>query len=88
MHKRVEREDFQDSIVWLYEATFKLNGTIDWNNCVYWANENPNVVEEKTANVPGVAVWCGLCSRGLIGIRRDCRESDLSANLGNHDSTS
>ena len=37
-------------------------------NCVYWANENLNIAEEKTTNRPGVAVWCGLSSRGLIGL--------------------
>ena len=34
---------------------------------MYWTNENPNIVEENTFNLPGVAVWCGLSSRGLIG---------------------
>ena len=67
LHKSEERENFQDSIVWSYEATFKVNGTINRHNCVYWANENPNNVEEKTVNLLGVAVWCSLSSRGLIG---------------------
>ena len=67
LHKCDERENFQDSIVWSDEATFKLNGTINRHNCVYWANENPNIIEEKTINLPGVAVWCGRSSRGLIG---------------------
>ena len=34
---------------------------------MYWANENPNIIEEKTINLPGVAVWCGRSSRGVIG---------------------
>ena len=34
LHKCDEREDFQDSIVWSDEATFKLNETIDRHNCV------------------------------------------------------
>ena len=34
---------------------------------MYWANENPNIVEEKTVNLPGVAIWCSLSSRRLIG---------------------
>ena len=32
-----------------------------------WANESPNIVEEKTINLPRVAVWRDLSSRGLIG---------------------
>ena len=67
-HKCDERKDFQDTIVWSDEATFKFNGTINWyNNCVYWSNEKPKIIEEKTVNLPGVAVWCDLSSRGLIG---------------------
>ena len=34
---------------------------------MYWGKENPNIVEEKIANLPWVAVWCGLSSRVLIG---------------------
>ncbi|KAJ4430139.1 hypothetical protein ANN_22349 [Periplaneta americana] len=62
-----EREDFQDLIVWSDEATFKLNGTINRHNCVYWTNENPHIFQEKGVNLPGVTVWCGLSSRGIIG---------------------
>ena len=32
-----------------------------------WANENTNIVQEKIVNLPGIAAWCGLSSRGLIG---------------------
>ena len=66
-HKCDEREDFQYSIVWSDEATFKLNGTINWHNCVYRANENPNMIEEKITNLPGVAGWCDHSYRGLTG---------------------
>ncbi|KAJ4429538.1 hypothetical protein ANN_21707 [Periplaneta americana] len=62
-----ETEDFQDLIVWSDEDTLKLNGTINRHNCVYWANENPHIFQEKTVNLPGVTVWCGLSSRGIIG---------------------
>ena len=33
---------------------------------MYWANESQNIVQEKTINLPGVAVWCGPSSGGLI----------------------
>lgn len=67
LHRCDQREHFQDSIVWSDEATFKLNGTINRHNCVYWADHNPNIFEEKSVNLPGVSVWCGLSSRGIIG---------------------
>ena len=63
----VTKGKISKTIVWLCEATFKVNGTINRHNCVYWANENPNIIDEKTVDLPGVAVWCGLSSRGLIG---------------------
>ncbi|KAJ4442797.1 hypothetical protein ANN_04390 [Periplaneta americana] len=34
---------------------------------VYWANENPHIFQEKTVNLPGVTVWCGLSSREITG---------------------
>nr|CAI5830231.1 unnamed protein product [Callosobruchus analis] len=55
------------SIIWSDEAQFKLNGTVNRHNCVYWCEENPHVTIEKAVNLPGVNVWCGLSSRGLIG---------------------
>ena len=62
-----EKEYFQDSIVQSDEATFKLKGTINRHNCVWWANENKFLIEEKAGNVPGVTVWFGRNSRELIG---------------------
>ena len=56
-----------DLIVWSDEATFKLSGTINRHNCVYWAQNNPNIVEEETVNSPGITVCRGLSSRGLLG---------------------
>ena len=59
LHKCDEREDFKDSIAWSDGATFKLNGTIIRHNCVYWANENPNIIGDKTVDLAEVVVWCG-----------------------------
>nr|CAI5854621.1 unnamed protein product [Callosobruchus analis] len=55
------------SIIWSDKAQFKLNGTVNRHNCVYWCEENPHITVEKAVNLPGVNVWCGLSSRGLIG---------------------
>ena len=54
-------------MVWSDEAQFKLNGTVNRHNCVYWAPENPHVHVEKEVNLPGLNIWCGLSLRGLIG---------------------
>ena len=54
-------------IVWSDEAQFKLNGTVNRHNCVYWAPENLHVHVGKAVNLPGVNVWCRLSARDLIG---------------------
>ena len=80
LHKCDEREDFQDSIFSPDEAKFELDGTINRYNYVYWANKNPNIVEEKTVNLPGVAVWCGCVFQSInwvLLLRRDSYGSDF-----------
>jgi hypothetical protein len=62
-----EDEEFVGKMVWSDEAQFKLNGTVNRHNCVYWAAENPHIHVDKAVNLPGLNVWCGLSSRGLIG---------------------
>ncbi|UYV75878.1 hypothetical protein LAZ67_13001645 [Cordylochernes scorpioides] len=63
----IREPGFMGSIIWSDEAQFKLNGTVNMHNCVYWCEENPHITIEKAVNLPGVNVWCGLSSRGLIG---------------------
>ncbi|XP_076330532.1 uncharacterized protein LOC143236129 [Tachypleus tridentatus] len=60
-------DEFSVKVVWSDEATFTLNGSINRHNYTYWATENPHVTEEHHLNLPGVTVWCGLSTRGLIG---------------------
>ena len=62
-----EDEEFVTKIVRSDESQFKLNGTVNHPNCVYWAPENLHVHVGKAVNLPGVNVWCGLSARGLIG---------------------
>jgi len=54
-------------ILWTDEATFKLNGTINRHNCVYWSTDNPNICIEKQLNLPDVCVWAGIHTTGLVG---------------------
>ena len=62
-----EVPDILDKIVWTDEATFKLSGLVNRHNCVYWASENPHEVLAKNLKEPGVTVWGGISSQGLIG---------------------
>ncbi|PNF38153.1 hypothetical protein B7P43_G14557, partial [Cryptotermes secundus] len=59
--------DFVSKNVWFDEATFKLNGTVNRLNCVYWAPENPHIHVDRAVNLPGLTVWCELSYRGLTG---------------------
>jgi len=62
-----EDPHFYRSFLWSDEASFKLNGTVNRHNCVYWSSENPHVTMEQTLNLPGVMVWCGVSVYGIIG---------------------
>lgn len=59
--------DFPHMIVWSDEATFKLNGRLNRHNSIYWSADNPHQILEQDLNLPGVSVWAGISSRGLIG---------------------
>jgi len=41
---------------------------VNRHNCVYWAPENLHFHVDKTVNLSGVNVWCGLSARGVIGL--------------------
>ena len=58
---------FIDRIIWTDEATFKLNGHVNRHNCVYYAVENPHIVVTQEMHAPGVTVWTGIWSGGIIG---------------------
>jgi hypothetical protein len=62
-----EDDSFQDRIIWTDEANFKLNGHINRHNCVYWDAVNPHIIIEREVNSPGVMVWAGIWSEGVIG---------------------
>lgn len=65
---RCEAElNFQNRILWTDEASFKLNGCVNRHNCVYWSDTNPHELLEQELNVPGVNVWAGVWSGGIVG---------------------
>lgn len=59
---------FLDSIIWTDEASFKLSGVVNnRRNTVFWAHESPHHAIEKRLNQPGLTVWAGISSHGIIG---------------------
>jgi hypothetical protein len=63
-----EDAQFVDIIVWSDEATFKLSGTVNQHNCTYCSSENLNIHVDKALNLPGLTVWCGVLSSGIVGL--------------------
>lgn len=59
--------DLVDRILWTDEAIFKINGRVNRHNCVYWSTENLHETLEEELNVPGLCVWAGVWSFGIIG---------------------
>lgn len=65
----MSEEDYSifDKIIWTDEAIFKINGHVNRHNSIYWASENPRIDIERYFNVPGICVWMGISSKGIIG---------------------
>lgn len=61
------RESFSDIFIWSDEATFEFNGTINLCSCVYWATEDPKIIDEQIVNLPGTSVCCAMSSRAMLG---------------------
>jgi hypothetical protein len=53
-----EDEEYVSKTVCSDEATFKLTGTLNCHNCVYWAPENLHIYVDKAVNLPGFTVLC------------------------------
>ncbi len=47
---------FAGAIIWNDEATFKLNSSVNHNNCLYYDSKNPNIVLTEELNALGVCV--------------------------------
>ena len=58
---------FRKGLIVSDEANFYLSGTVNKQNCRVWGLENPHITLESDIQSPHLTVWCGLCSRGIIG---------------------
>lgn len=57
----------EDLTLWTDEATFKLDGMVNKRNWVTHDYENPHTQVEVPQKAPGLSVWLGVHSGGLIG---------------------
>jgi hypothetical protein len=49
------------------EAIFSFNGSVNKQNCRYWAPTNPRQLHERPLRSPQVVVCCAISAQGIIG---------------------
>ena len=54
-------------IIFSDEAHFDLGGYVNKQNCCICGTENPHAYIEKSMHPKRVTVWCGFCSKIIIG---------------------
>ena len=54
-------------VIFSDEAHFDLGGYVNKQNCRIWGIEKPHAYIEIPIHPKRVIVWCGFCSRGIIG---------------------
>lgn len=64
-----ERDEmFARNILFSDEATFSLNGTVNRQNCRYWAEHNPHWMQQaRTQHPQKVNVWAGILKNRILG---------------------
>jgi hypothetical protein len=73
-----QRRDFNEHMLTIFtevanavvmsdEAHFHLNGSVNKQNCRFWATENPRELHQRPLYSPKVTVWCGVLKVGIIG---------------------
>ena len=67
LQPKADDNEFFEKIIWTDEAQFKLNGSVNHHNTVYYASENPHVMVEKHVNSPGVIVCAEMSCKGFVG---------------------
>jgi len=60
-------DDFWQKIIMSNEAHFSLNGTVNKQNCRFYANENSQLIQEEPLHDQRVTVWAGICAERIIG---------------------
>jgi hypothetical protein len=53
-------EEHDDAVIMSDEAQFHRNGTINKQNCRYWASHNPRALHQRPLYSPKITVWCAV----------------------------
>jgi len=68
MQKIDDQPEFHNKIVFLDEATFMLNGSVNRHNSRYWSDSNPHWMRESKSQYPQkLNVWAGIVGEHIIG---------------------
>jgi hypothetical protein len=60
-------EKFAKKIIFSDEAHFHLSGFVNKQNCRFWGNENPRIMQEREMHPLRTTVWCGFWEGGVLG---------------------
>ena len=59
--------DLERFLIMSDEEIFSLNGSVNKQNCRYWAPTNPRQLHERPLHSPQVVVWCAISAQGITG---------------------
>lgn len=66
--EQLERDAyFRKKINYSDEAHFSMNGFDNEQNMRYWAEKNPQVIQQKSMHPQKITVWCCLWPGGILG---------------------
>jgi hypothetical protein len=57
----------EDTVIMSDEAHFQLDGTVNKQNCRYWAPENSQQLHQRPLHSSKVTVWCGVAKFAIVG---------------------
>ncbi|GFS85514.1 uncharacterized protein TNCV_2793861 [Trichonephila clavipes] len=55
------------NILWIDEAHFHLDGSVNTHNCRIWESDNPHSTLQVPLHSPKVTVWCGFSASFILG---------------------
>jgi len=63
----IKNPEFFNEIIMSDEAHFTLFGSVNKQNMLFGGITNPSVAYQKLLHDGKVDVWCGICSKMMIG---------------------
>ena len=67
MQEKLEKDKFNERLVFSDEATFHMNGKVDRHHVRIWGKENPHATFEHERDSPKVNVFCAISKNHVHG---------------------